>query len=260
MADETTAPEDIGYTNEDLKNESIRDILTEEPKETPASEPETTETVIETPEVPAPPTAEEIAEKVAEKIHTKEEATEEVTTPAEDAYADWEKNLWEKEKRSPTYREALDFMKDEAIKAIKVEQEAERKLADEKVEQERLAQEENNKTLNAMVDDELGDLYNAGKLTKIIDANNPSDQGVVERKALFVKWTEVNDQRRQQGLLPITSATRIYEFYFEKPNAQPAGADAPIAGPSGTSLTPTETQEYSYADVKKPWSFYKRRQ
>lgn len=259
---------DPGYTNEQLHNESIRDIAGNTQEPTPPAPEPTPEPVKETPaidEEAAKRIADEavsqaLAKQEEERAHVEAEAkaAEAARTPQEDAYAQWEKALWEKEKRQPTYVEALNFVKDQAKSEIKSEQEQAVKAAeDERVrrEQETAA---NNKQLDAIIDDELGDLYNAGKLTRVKDATNPSDQGVVERQALFKKWSEVNTERRSKGLPDILSATRIYEFYFQKPSAQPPGADAPVQGNRGSATPPSSQQEYSYQDLKKPWSFFKR--
>lgn len=262
---EQTPPEDPGYTNEDLRKESVRDIAenTEEPTIEP-EKPTEPETPIEE-EIPVEKVIEDTTRKVLEEQEAKViadaeaiKAEELAKTPQENEYATWEKQLWDKEKRTPTYTEALDFMSQQAEKRMEAK-EAEKTRV---IEEERVAAEtkmaEDTQKINAVVDDELEDLYKGNILTRVKDANNPSDQGVVERKSLFAKWAEVNADRRTKNLPDILSATRIAQFYWQKPNAQPPGADAPIAGNRGSATPPSEEQEYSYKDLKKPWSFFGR--
>ena len=252
-------PVDPGYSNEDLKNQSIREIA--EGQEPPKPEEKPQEPTPEPPVETAPiPTAEEIAKRTADEIEARAKTEEPTPEPTdkEKIYIEWEKKFREDNTRPPTYLEAMQFVEERAVATIQERQETEAKAQEE--EQTRIAKEieETNKQVNAVVDDELNDLYNANKLTKIQDPNNPSDQGVIERKALFAKWQEVNTQRAAEGKQPILSATRIYEFYYQKPNAQPAGADAPVAGGSGSGTPPSSEQNYSYTDLKKPWSFFRR--
>lgn len=256
--------QDPGYSNEDLQKESIRDIAanTEEPKEE-LKEPETppTETPKE-PEVDPAKIAEEAARKVLDEQEARQVAEDEAKkkelSPEEDAYATWEKELWEKEKRQPTYREALDFVKEQAKSDIQAEQAVKETERQKELEATKTQLEENTKKINAIVDDELVDLYRGKKLTPIKDINNPSDQGRLEKESLFKKWAEVNIDRRAKGLPDILSATRIAEFYWTKPTAQPAGADAPIAGNQGSATPPSTEQEYSNEDLKRPWSFFRK--
>jgi len=257
-------PQEPGYTHEDLQKESIREIA--ENTEIPTPKEEVKEEVKE-PEAPVEPQSnvEEIATKAAEEAAKKileEQAKAEVKEPEptekEKAYLDWEKKFEGDNKRQPTYLEALSFVEEQAVRAIEEKQQAQAKEAEETQKAEAARIEEENKRINIVVDDELNELYNADKLTKIKDPNNPYDQGVVERKALFAKWMEVNTERRAQGLPEIVSATRIYDFYYQKPNAQPAGADAPISGNRGSATPPSAQKEYTYADLKKPWSFFGR--
>lgn len=265
-------PQDPGYTNDDLQKQSVRDIASgQEPPVEPAkpeekggAEPVVTPPVVD--EEAQKKIAEDAARKVLEEQETQRKAQEEEEnkkkqlSEEENAYASYEKELWEKEKRQPTYREALDFMMQQAEKRWEAKQEEARKTQEEEQNRIKTQQEETNKQVNAMVDDELEDLYKAEKLTRVKDANNPSDQGVVERKALFTKWYEVNEERRSKGLPEITSATRIYEFYFQKPNAQPPGSNAPVAGNKGAINPPSSEQNYTYQDIRRPWSFFKRNQ
>lgn len=266
MVDDTVeqiVPVDPGYSNADLKA-PMREIAQETPPEVvePAKEEPEVVPVVEDEGPSLDEVGTEIAKKTAQQILDEQEArriaTEEAAKPQEDEYAEWEKELWEKEKRTPTYKEALDFVKQQAINAIKEEQANQIKQKQEEETKVREAQEAQKKQINAFVDIELNEAYNRGLLTKIKDPYNPSDQGVVERQSLFKAWKEVNDKRRAEGKPEIISATYIMNYHWKKPNVQPAGANAPIAGNRASSTPPVQSQEYSYNDIKKPWSFFKR--
>lgn len=173
--------------------------------------------------------------------------------------------LWDLNKRDPTYTEALNFLAEKAAIINEYRQAEKVRVQEEEAEKSRQATEEENKRVNTFVDDELSELYRGNKLTKIQDPNNPSDQGVVERKSLFTRWAEINNDRRSKGLPEIISATRIATGidesgvpYWKKPNAQPAGENAPVMGSRSSSTSPDAEQEYTNADLKRPWSFWKR--
>lgn len=256
------------YSYNDLKDQSIREIAEGQEVPKPA---EAAAEAPEEPEVPLEDIAKKAGEEGARAVIEEQEAArkaeeekrkaEEVKlTPEEEQYEKWKQDFEKNNKRPPTFMEAMKFVKDEAVRDIREQEEQERKAQEEQQEKARKEQEETDKKLNSIVDDELNDLYNSGKLTRIKDPNNPSDQGVVERRALFQAWQEVNTQRRAEGKPEIVSATRIYEFHYKRPNAQPAGANAPVAGNRGTTTPPSEEQEYSYQDLKRPWSFFRRGQ
>ena len=270
-----TISDQIDYSYNDLKDQSIREVA--QPTEAAPVE----ETPVETPkeEVVTQPVdevkeridkeqdeererriAEEAANKVVQDLEAKRQAEEaaKVEPVKDDPYTKWQRDFFEKEKRQPTYVEALEFVKDRAKEEMRQEQIAEQQFKEEEARKAQAVQAEESKRINTYVDDELNDLYTSGRLTKIQDPNNPSDPGVVERKSLFSKWQEVNAQRRSEGKPEIISATRIAEFYWKKPNVQPAGANAPIAGNKGSATPPSTQDSYSYADLKRPWSTFKK--
>lgn len=273
-------PDDPGYSYEDIKKDSVRDIAsnTEEPKETPKGEekPAETPTVPEEPEVPLEDVLKKNAEETANAILAKQKADQDAAEAAriaeekanktpEQEYREIAADFEKKEGRAPTWEELAVKMEERALNKFQALQAEAKADADEQQRVQQEAQqkqvketEDNEKLLNTVIDDELGDLYNAGKLTRIQDANNPSDPGLVERQALFTKWAQVNTERRAKGLPDITSATRIYEFYYQKPQGQ-SGANAPISGNRTSATPPGAEQEYSYADIKKPWSWWKRK-
>jgi len=256
----------VDYTHEELQNESFRDIA--ENKELPQEEvkeeqPETPEDTQTLKDEERRAIIEEAKAEVLKEFEEKNEpAVVEEVSDEDKEYLDWEKQFNSQNSRPPTYQEAMKFVKGQAIEEIKADLKREEEEIETKKQEEQTRidaeREENEKKINAVVDDELNDLYNAGKLTKIQNPANPSDQGVIERKALFSKWQEVNTERRTKGLPDITSATRIYEFHYTKPNAQPPGADAPISGNRGSESATGDEQSYSYSDIKKPWSFFKK--
>lgn len=258
-------PEDPGYSNEDLKK-PLKEIAAEQPLEpvveTPASEPivEPDPSLEDVGSDIAKKTALEVLEQQEQKRQAELDAQEanKEPDPKEKAYLDWEKQFTGDKGRQPSYLEALQFVEEQARANLKAEQEQVVKDEQERQQQAQAAQEAEAKEINRIVDDEIAELYEKGKLTSIKDPNNPSDQGAVERQALFAKWAEVNADRRTKGLPEIISATRIYENYYTKPNAQPPGENAPIAGNSGSATAATE-EEYSYADIKRPWSMFKKR-
>lgn len=265
-------PADPGYSYDDLSKQSIREVIEGTP---PPVEPVApTEPVTpEEPEIPLEKVIEDTTRRTVQEIEDQRKADEKAAeppvepTPKEQAYLDWEQKFKDEKSRPPTYLEALSFVEEQAIATIEERNKAEqeRVQTEQKAQQDRQADEE--KRVNTIVDDELGDLYNAGKLTKVQDPNNPYDQGVAERKALFQAWADVNNARRAKGLPDIISATRIFygadetgKPYYTRPNVQPAGANAPVQGNRGSSVPPSSEQSYSYTDLKKPWAFFRRGQ
>lgn len=250
------------YKYEEVNKKEMSEIAREEPprEEVKVEEPKV-------PEVDQEALNRQIAEDAANKVLEEQEARRlaqeeaiKAETPQEDAYTKWAKELWEKEKRDPTYTEALNFVKDQAISEIQTSQQEQARKAQEAQEAQQRAQAEETTRINSYVDDELNDLYKSNKLTPIVDKDNPSDQGVVERKSLFETWAKVNTERRAAGQPDIISATRIAEFYWKKPSAQPAGENAPVMSSRSATTPPGEQKEYTNADLKKPWSFWKRGQ
>lgn len=161
---------------------------------------------------------------------TKEEATDE--------YAKFEKEVWEKENRTPTYKEALEFIKTSAIQTLK-DEEAKKQ---QEIQEQQKRQEEYNKqqieSFNRYTDDQLADLKAVGKIT--------TDE---ERRALFQAMLDTNVQRQKEGKPPILSIKEIYYEHYKAPSAQPAGADAPVS--PGTGSVDRETPEINYNDIRR---------
>jgi len=244
-------------------NEAKRKAAEKPPEQSKVPEPPK----VEEKEIDPEKMIEDISEKIANKLKPKEpEATTPPITPAED-YRQWVKQFTEDTGKQPTYAEALEFMEQRLEAKAQVKQEEEQKAieAQKEVEKENKKrikeyQEQVEKEVNARTDSDLQDLYDMGKLTPIKDKDNPSDQGVVERRALFQAMLTENQKRIAEGKYPINSIKEIYAFYYTKPSSQPPGENAPIA--VGRSSAPTETQatekEISYQEIHKPWSFFKR--
>jgi len=262
-------PKDPGYSHEDLSKQSIRDIASEEPtKEEPKEPVKTPEELEAENKVAQEAREQQVREEERQKVLTEqeeerkkiEEARQTEPSEKEKAYVEWEKRFKSDNNRQPSYLEALQFVEEQAVRGV---EERQAKAQQERAQQEEAARKEQeavDQKLNNVIDDELNDLYKAGKLTKIVDKDNPSDQGVVERKALFTQWATENAKRRQAGQPEITSATRMFEFYYQKPNAMPPGSDAPIQGNRGSQVIPptADNPGYTNADLKKSWGWFRR--
>lgn len=278
------ANEDPGYTNADLKKESIRDIAenTEEPKVEEKVEEKPVETPIEEVKVDTEQIAKDAARIALEEQEVKRQSEEQERIKAEEKpeeltaqqrlekeYLDYKTEYETKFNKSPEWFELAAYADNrKAEKALLLMEEKQK--TQETARQDELAkvktqQEETAKKINEIVDEELAMIYRKGDLTPVKDKENPSDQGLIERKALFTRWAEINNQRRAQGKSDIVSASTILYGvdetglpYFTKPNAQPAGGNAPIAGNKGSAVPPSTELGYTNADLKKPWSMFRR--
>ena len=185
-------------------------------------------------------TAKEMADKISKALTGKEEATKAEKSKYEAAAEEFEN----KNGRPPAWHELVPFMVDDALE--KIEQRQAEKAAKEN---ERLGQinkynEDRSKAFNAQIDTELNDLMSSNRLPKTEDA----------RKALFQTMLEVNTARQSEGKTPIYSLKEIFYEHYKAPNAQPAGADAPVSAGRGGTVTPGE-DDYSYADIAGKKSF-----
>ncbi|MBZ5529738.1 MAG: hypothetical protein LAN71_17815 [Acidobacteriia bacterium] len=245
------------YSNEELHRESMNEIAKNE--ELPKEEPKVEEKPEETPKVEEKKIEpEELVEQIATKV--KEKLTPEEKKVAKNKYEEFfEKTVAEKG-REPNWAEVSQFLEDQAVARME-EKQKEAWEAQEKIKtEENIAREAMTKRFDAQVDEEIEEIYKSGNLTAVKDSNNPSDQGVLERKALFQAMLDENIKRNAQGKEPILSVARIfYGGYYTKPNAQPAGVEAPISMGTGTPSGGGEEQEINYMkDIKKPWSFFKQ--
>lgn len=186
---------------------------------------------------------EEISQSTAEKIVEALAGEGKTAEEKKDLLAD---APWVKEKREPTYEEALLFVKDTAKKELREELDREEQEAQQKEEEERKAQEEQQqntiKQYNTLWDNELSDLETNGKIDK-----NP-EQAKKMRLALFETMRDVNVKRAQENKPPILSLKEIYYEHYKAPTEQPAGADAPIAGVTKRTSTPNP-KSFTYGEV-----------
>lgn len=259
---------DPGYSYEELHMESARDIAsnTDEPEEEkPVVEEEKPEEVV-TPEEPPidqteliQKTADEtVAKVIAEQQRIAEENKPE--EPKKDEYDQFVEDFNGKEGRVPNWKEVAEWVGDRAKESLKAEQQAQ---IDEQKQQETARQEVYDKELkrvNEVIDAQLDDLYATNKLTKIVDPNSSSDQGIVERRALFEALQEknkqievANEQRAREGkpLFPAATLKEVYYDGYVKPNAQPAGVDAPVSASRNATVSPSDEPEIDYVrDIK----------
>ncbi len=195
--------------------------------------------------------AEDISKKIAEKLAPKEKIEK-------DKYTEFFEKAKKEKGRDPNWIELSQFLEEQAVARVEKKQEEAKKVADKQKEEQDKANEEYTKRFNAQVNEELEELYKSGQLTEIKDKNSPSDQGVIERKALFQAMLDTNAKRTVEGKDQILSISRIFHNYYTKPSAQPAGENAPISMGKGTPAGEGE-QELDYIkDIKKPWSFFKQ--
>ncbi len=269
--DASQVPDEIinpGYSNEDLKKESLRDIAanTELPIDKPSTDKVEEEEV--TIDEVAQKAADQAAKAVLEAQDAKDKADADAKAVAEEAakipkteeekYQEYADEFTKEHGRTPTWTEVATKMEENAIAKLDARQAAKQAEQADLAEKAKQAQELEYKQFETVLNEELADAYEHGKLTRIKDPNNPSDQGLVEKNELIRQWTEVNKQRKLEGKNQIISATQILNYYYKKPNAQPAGADAPISTNRGSTKPPSEEQEYTYADLKRPWSWIAR--
>jgi hypothetical protein len=262
----STEEKPVEYSYEDLHKDSVQQIV--ENKEIPeekkpevkvdeTKKEEMKDEVIEK-EIEPEELAENIASKTAEKLKPKEIPSE--PKKPEDEYKEFVDKVKEEKNRLPTYQEALEFVKDKVIVEIdKREAEKQEKFEQEKKEAQKVL-DESKERFNQTLDEQIEDLYSQGKLTRIKDPNNPSDQGVLERKALFQTMLDVNEKRANEGKDPIFSLKEIFYEHYKKPNQQPAGSDAPVSMGQGTIPSGEgEEKELDYIkDVARPWSFFRK--
>lgn len=274
-SDTPPAPVDPGYTNTDLHKESMKEIAAN--TELPKPPEDKTVQKDEEKEMDLEDVGKKIAEETAKKLLDEQESRAKAHKEQEEA----DKKAQELAKRTPKdeYNEIRDTFEKEQGRvptwdelAVKIEERTLAKLEQRQKEAADLAtktqkeqqavQEQINKQLNAHIDEELSDIYRAGKLAPIKDKNNPSDPGVMERKDFFAQWALVNQARIAAGKPEILSAARMMygvdenkKPYYSKKSAEVPGANAPVFGNKGSSAPPSDHQEVNYLrDIKgKGW-------
>lgn len=226
----------------------------EEPK-APEVTPVTPETPESKPEAPATPEVEkedleidttqieaEVTKKVTEKLlkSLTGGSEEEVTN------ATGEQSPWAKEGRNPKdYDEIAEWTTQLAIKRqeeLKAKEAEENKRKEEEVAK---FQTERAQSFNKYWDNQLNELYEAGKLPKIEDEKNENDPGIRARKSLFTKMVEVNEQRVKDSKEPIYS---LKEIFYEYPINEEPGMSAPVS--AGRGAVPAEGESYEYVGNK----------
>lgn len=266
--DEFVYARDTGKSMDAIKKE-ILDEEKAEKKEEPVVE-------VETPKEEKPPVVEE--KVVEEKVDVKEvareaakEATEQLKKEIDEIKGqnlskkdekeaiEEAKTKWTKEGRNPKdYDEIVEEAENRAFNRMqKFIEERETKKAEEEAqrtkEEKEAAQkaEEQNKTAQERAQEnlsnEIKELEEGGYIPKVTDENNPDDEGVVTRKALFQKGLEINNDRIAKGLPPESSIAKIFFMHFKGVNKQPAGADAPISGNKPSAVPKTSEKPYIYA-------------
>lgn len=262
--DEFVYARDSVKSMDTIKKEMIDEAETEK-KEEPVVE-------VETPKEEKPPIVEEKAPE--EKIDVKEvarEAAEKATeqlkkeideikgqnlTKKEEKDAIEEaKTRWDKEGRNPKdYNEIVDEAEERAFNRMqKFLDEKDVKKAEEEAQKTKAQKEaeENNKTAieraQENLSNEIKELEEGGYIPKVTDENNPDDEGVVTRKALFQKGLEINNDRISKGLPPENSIAKVFFMHFKGATTQPAGADAPVSGNKPSAVPKTSEKPYIYA-------------
>lgn len=197
--------------------------------------------------------AEDIGKRIAEKLAPEKKVSK-------DKYDEFFDKVFAEKGREPNWKELSEFLENQAIERVASKQKEEAEARKKTEEDIKKANEEFTKRFNSQIDEELEELYKSGNLTAIKDPNNPSDQGVIERKALFQAMLDTNAKRVAESKDTILSLVRIfYGGYYTKPTAQPAGSEAPISMGKGTPASSEGEQEINYVkDVRRPWSFFKR--
>ena len=192
----------------------------------------------------------EITEALAGK--TKEETEVKV-----DEYEQWAKKVFDETGKPPNWKQAAEFIKENAKRELREEQEA--KVKEEEEQKTKVVEEEKKVTTdwNAFIDRELDDLYEENKLPRILNKDDETDPGVIARKALFKTMLDTNTRLQNEGKPVEYSIYKIFHKYYKPPNQQPAGADAPIAG-GNTGGGAQAEEKVSYQELKQPWHSFLR--
>ena len=187
----------------------------------------------------------ETSKEIIEALQGKDKTE---TTDNLNAYERLTKEKLEKENRNPTYAEALELVEEQAVKRMEERQEAAKQKATEQETQAKEFEKQRIDAFNKYVDEQLTDLADKGKLTKIKDVKDEKDRGVIERKALFKTMTDVNEKRAKEGKPVIYSIKEIYYEHYEKPKREVPGADAPVFSGSGHTQA-DKSSEVDYREI-----------
>lgn len=272
----TTTPEYDAIHDTDIK-----DLARETPPEEAQVEPKPEEpTKEETEEVDLDAYAKKIAEETAQSTRNEiadllKGAPKDEKQVVEDKLTEFAASFEKDKGRAPNWIELAKFIKEENKAETKAEIMAEQKKAwdDYNSNLEKSKQEEETKLSQQRLEytNELMDLYQSNKLTKIQNQDDPNDPGVQAVNRLFQTMADVNTKREETyqnkakevfaaenrvptreelNLAPITSITRIFTNYYTSPTAQPPGADVPIFNTNANASPTSDEENYSYREVK----------
>lgn len=251
----------------ELKPEETLHSILEEQHEEANLEDETVESPIkpevETEEKPIEEPKEEPKTPEIDKEQIKRELREEVSKEVSDELVkklkgdreteDIPKTPWEKENRTPTWTEALEYAGEQAEKRLEEKQLAKAKAEEDARNAQNATNEDNAKKWNSYWDMQLDELASAGKIPKVADATSQEDRGIKARQQLFEAMVKVNTKRTAEGKPQITSVKEIYYEHYD-PSKQPAGENAPVAGKTRSGNSQVSTSEYTAADRKKSFT------
>lgn len=247
----------------EVKNETIRDILEEQHEsETLESDvkPETQEKETPPEESKEEPKAEQPPldrEKIKEEL--KAEVSQEVSDSivkslkGEREEKDVPQTPWEKENRTPTWKEALEYAGEQAEKRLEEKQTAKQQAEEAQRTQALTAAEDNKQKWNSYWDMQIDELTASGKLPKV-EKKDASDTGMKARQELFAQMVKVNTERVAEGKPQITSLKEIYYEHYTPVTQQPAGANAPVAGKVRSGSGSQTSDRYTSADRKKSFT------
>lgn len=268
----TTVEEEIDY-KEDIHDISISEIAHEEPKEEEIVEEKQPE------ETPEPKVDIEAITKAAADEASKKTRDEIADLLKGDTKDDTERNVNEyqklvadaaKEGRQVTWDEVIPLIEDNAIKKLEDKLQTAYETDQKRQSEARQAEESNIAVINQRISNEITELYNSNKLTRIKNNDDPNDQGKREIESLYQTMVDVNTKRETEyqekvrdiyasenrvatreelGLEPIASVTRIQSNYWKRPNQQPPGFDAPILESNAGAAPASDDENYSYKEV-----------
>lgn len=241
VADAVTTPDE----------ENVVEKKAKEPKETPKEEKKEEEIEFD-PEKLKQEAKDEVKQEMAD-ILTGKKGEEK-----KDEYEEWAKKVFDETGKPPNWKQAAEFIKDKAKAEIKEEEKAKEKEVADKQEADKKQEANVTKEWNTFIDRELEELYAENKLPRIINAEDKNDPGVVARKALFTTMYETNQKLIAEGKPIEYSVYKIFHRYHKAPNAQPAGADAPISAGSGSGASGAEPEDaVNYKEIHNtPWTTF----
>lgn len=260
MEDIASEMEDPEKVEEPVKEEKKIEEPVNPPEEKPA------EKVEEKKEDKSIIDEEAFTDKIAEKVINKiapEDATKEEKKDLRTALKELEAER-EKEGKTLTYDEALEYLSQRTKEDLKAElkdevkqevlQDLAKEVKDEEEKEAKTAadqkkyEEDTTKAWNDRWDLELSELEDAGKITKVLNEADPEDAGKKERVALFGTMKAVNEDRAKKNLPPVLNLVQIHALYYQNPNEAPPGAKEPVAG-SRKAVTPTNTDDINYDEI-----------